>query len=47
MAVVLHDYADRPTDEVARAIGASRATVHVHLSKGQRRLRQLLGDDDG
>jgi RNA polymerase sigma factor (sigma-70 family) len=47
MAVVLHDYADRPTDEVARAIGASRATVHVHLSKGRRRLRQLLGDDDG
>jgi len=46
LAVVLHDYADRPTDEVARSIGASRATVHVHLSKGRRRLREILGDDD-
>ena len=46
MAIVLHDYADRPTDEVARTIGASRATVHVHLSKGRRRLREILGDVD-
>lgn len=46
MAIVLHDYADRPTDEVARTIGASRATVHVHLSKGRRRLREILGDHD-
>jgi RNA polymerase sigma factor (sigma-70 family) len=47
LAVVLHDYADRPTDEVARVLGASRATVHVHLSKGRRRLRSILGDDIG
>jgi hypothetical protein len=33
LAVVLHDYADRPVAEVAATIGASRATVHVHLSK--------------
>lgn len=46
MAVVLHDYADRPVLEVARTIGASRATVYVHLSKGRRRLREILGDDD-
>jgi RNA polymerase sigma factor (sigma-70 family) len=46
MAVILHDYADRPTDEVAKVLGASRATVHVHLSKGRRRLREILGDDD-
>jgi RNA polymerase sigma-70 factor (ECF subfamily) len=45
LAIVLHDYADRPTDEVARALGASRATVHVHLSVGRRRLRELLSDD--
>jgi RNA polymerase sigma-70 factor (ECF subfamily) len=45
LAIVLHDYADRPTDEVARALGASRATVHVHLSVGRRRLRELLRDD--
>ena len=42
LAVVLHDYADRPTIEIAELLGISRATVHVHLSKGRRRLRQLL-----
>jgi RNA polymerase sigma-70 factor (ECF subfamily) len=46
IAVVLHDYADRPVAEVAATIGASRATVHVHLSQGRRRLRALLEDDD-
>ena len=46
LAVVLHDYADRPTTEVAEAIGCSRATVHVHLSQARRRLRTLLEDDD-
>jgi RNA polymerase sigma-70 factor (ECF subfamily) len=46
LAVVLHDYADRPVAEVAATIGASRATVHVHLSKGRRRLRELLEEDD-
>ena len=46
LAIVLHDYADRPTEEVARALGASRATVHVHLSVGRRRLRELLSDDE-
>jgi RNA polymerase sigma-70 factor (ECF subfamily) len=46
LAVVLHDYADRPVVEVAATIGASRATVHVHLSKGRKRLRSLLEDDD-
>jgi DNA-directed RNA polymerase specialized sigma24 family protein len=47
MAIVLHDYADRPTDEVASVLGVSRATVHVHLSQGRRRLRKLLEDQDG
>jgi RNA polymerase sigma factor (sigma-70 family) len=46
LAVVLHDYADRPTDEIARAMGVTRATVHVHLSKGRRRLRRLLEEND-
>jgi RNA polymerase sigma factor (sigma-70 family) len=45
-AIVLHDYADRPVAEVAATLGASRATVYVHLSKGRRRLRSLLEDDD-
>lgn len=42
LAIVLHDYADRPTDEVAAILGTSRATVHVHLSVARRRLRPLL-----
>jgi RNA polymerase sigma-70 factor (ECF subfamily) len=46
LAVVLHDYADRPTSEVAEAIGCSKATVHVHLSQARRRLRTLLEDTD-
>ena len=46
LAVVLHDYADRPVAEVAATIGASAATVYVHLSQGRRRLRSLLEDDD-
>lgn len=45
LALVLHDYADRPSDEVAQTMGCSRATVHVHLSKGRRRLRTLLEED--
>jgi len=45
LALVLHDYADRPTDEVALTMGCSRATVHVHLSKGRRRIRTLLEED--
>jgi RNA polymerase sigma-70 factor, ECF subfamily len=45
LAVVLHDYADRSVAEVASTIGASRATVHVHLSTGRRRLRELLEED--
>lgn len=46
LAIVLHDYADRPTDEIARTMGVSRATVHVHLSQGRRRLRRLLEGKD-
>lgn len=46
LTVLLHDYADRPTDEIAHILGASRATVHVHLSKGRRRLRSLLEAND-
>jgi RNA polymerase sigma-70 factor (ECF subfamily) len=46
LAVVMHDYADRTTDEIARVLGATRATVHVHVSQGRRRLRRLLEDVD-
>jgi RNA polymerase sigma-70 factor, ECF subfamily len=47
LAVVLHDYADRPTSEIAELLGISRATVHVHLSAGRRRLRRILEVRDG
>jgi RNA polymerase sigma-70 factor (ECF subfamily) len=47
LAVVLHDYGDLPSDEVARIMGVRRATLHVHLSQGRARLRQLLEDQDG
>ena len=46
LALVLHDYADRSTHDVAGTLGCSQATVHVHLSKGRRRLRHLLGGID-
>jgi RNA polymerase sigma-70 factor, ECF subfamily len=42
LAVVLHDYADRPTQEIAAILGVSRATVYAHLSQGRAKLRKLL-----
>ena len=46
LAIVMHDYADRPTDEIARVLGVTRPTVHVHLSQGRKRLRALLEPTD-
>jgi RNA polymerase sigma-70 factor (ECF subfamily) len=46
MAVVLHDYADLPNDEIATLMGVARATVYVHLSQGRKRLRRLLEEPD-
>jgi RNA polymerase sigma-70 factor, ECF subfamily len=45
-AVLLHDYADRPTSEVAATLGMSAATVRVHLSRGRRRLQGILKEPD-
>jgi RNA polymerase sigma factor (sigma-70 family) len=42
LAVVLHDYADRPTQEIAGILGVTRATVYTHLSQGRAKLRKLL-----
>jgi len=42
LAVVLHDYADRPMAEVTSALAVTRATAYVHLSRARRRLRELL-----
>ncbi len=42
--IVLHDYADRPTTEIAKTLGIARSTVRVHLSQARRRLRRMLED---
>jgi RNA polymerase sigma-70 factor (ECF subfamily) len=40
--VVMHDYADRPTSEIAQTLGIARSTVRVHLSTARRKLRAIL-----
>ena len=45
-AIVLHYYEDRPVADVAVILGCSEPTVRVHLHRGRKRLRQLLGEDD-
>lgn len=42
MAVLLHDYADLSTADVAATLGIASATVRVHLVNGRRRLRKHL-----
>jgi RNA polymerase sigma-70 factor (ECF subfamily) len=44
--LVLRHYAGEPTDRIAAALGMSRATVRVHLSRGRKRLATLLEDHD-
>lgn len=44
-AIVLHYYADRSVREAARIMGTSATAVGVHLHRGRKRLRELLGDD--
>ena len=46
-AVILHHGAGHPVREVASIIGSTAAAVRVHLSRGRRRLRDLLGGDHG
>jgi RNA polymerase sigma-70 factor, ECF subfamily len=49
-AVVMRYEAGLPIDEIAGRLGITSATVRVHLHRGRRRLRELLGskeeDDD-
>jgi len=45
-AIVLHYEADLPVREVARRMGTSAGAVKVHLLRGRRRLRELLGDEE-
>jgi RNA polymerase sigma-70 factor (ECF subfamily) len=45
-AVVLHHYAGYPLKEIAAILGSSPATIGVHLTRGRRRLRDLLEASD-
>jgi RNA polymerase sigma factor (sigma-70 family) len=44
--LVLRYYADYPVRDIAEIVGSTAATVRVHLSRGRRRLRKLLEDED-
>ena len=46
-AVVLFYYADLPIREIAGRLGTNSLAVRANLSRGRRRLRDLLGDRDG
>lgn len=41
-AVLLHHYAGYSLKEIASILGSSPATVGVHLTRGRRRLREIL-----
>ena len=45
-ALVLRFYAGYGTDEIARMLGIGRSTVRVHISRGRKRLRHLLPEED-
>jgi RNA polymerase sigma-70 factor (ECF subfamily) len=45
-AVVLHYYAGYKLREIGEILGCTKATVGVHLTRGRRRLRELLEVDD-
>lgn len=45
--IVLHYYADAPVREIAHRTGMSQLAVRAHLSRGRKRLRELLGDGNG
>ena len=46
-AVILFYYADLPIRQIADRLGSNGLAVRANLSRGRRRLRQLLGDRDG
>ena len=45
-AVILFYFADMPVREIAQRLGSNSLAVRANLSRGRRRLRQLLEDDD-
>jgi len=46
-AVILFYYADLPIRQIADRLGTNSLAVRANLSRGRRRLRDLLGDTDG
>ena len=46
-AVILFYYADLPIRQIAARLGTNSLAVRANLSRGRRRLRDLLGDRDG
>ena len=46
-AVILYYYPDLPVREIADRLGTNSLAVRANLSRGRRRLRDLLGDRDG
>jgi RNA polymerase sigma-70 factor (ECF subfamily) len=46
-AVVLADYAGFSHREIAEVLTSTVSAVGVHVYRGRRRLRRILGDDDG
>jgi RNA polymerase sigma-70 factor (ECF subfamily) len=45
-AVILFYYADLPVAQIAGRLGSNQLAVRANLSRGRKRLRQLLGDHD-
>jgi RNA polymerase sigma-70 factor (ECF subfamily) len=45
--VILFYYADLPIRQIADRLGTNSLAVRANLSRGRRRLRELLGDRDG
>lgn len=45
-AVILFYYADLPVAQIAGRLGSNQLAVRANLSRGRKRLRQLLGEDD-
>jgi RNA polymerase sigma-70 factor (ECF subfamily) len=45
-AVVLHHYAGYSLREISMILGSAPATVGVHLTRGRRRLRRLLEEEE-
>lgn len=44
-SIVLHHYAGYTTKETAAIIGSTAGAVGMHLDRGRKSLRRLLGDD--